>query len=183
MIVLLIRFEALPSVRIAVLFCCPFCGHSKPKNPTASREPTVGNERALVALGGLLSLYLAATAGDLTAATAFSGGATGLHTTSEVVAGKHDLEVVGDKGAHEAVRIADLVLRLVRLHHGEVSIRAIRRWRVFVLSSTLHPPFGFPFAPRHESAQHPTASIDPFTQLFTHPLVRSTALNELQQRT
>ena len=30
---LLIRFEALPSVRIAVLFCFPFCGHSKPKIP------------------------------------------------------------------------------------------------------------------------------------------------------
>lgn len=53
MIVLLIRFEALPSVRIAVHFCFPFCGHSKQKNPTASRVPTVGNERALVALGGL----------------------------------------------------------------------------------------------------------------------------------
>ena len=53
MIVLLIRFEALPSVRIAVLFCFPFCGHGKPKNPTASRVPTVGNVKALVALGGL----------------------------------------------------------------------------------------------------------------------------------
>lgn len=46
------------SVRTAVredssAFCFPFCGHSKPKNPTASRVPTVGNERALIALGGL----------------------------------------------------------------------------------------------------------------------------------
>ena len=52
MIMLLIRF-ALPSVRIAVLFCFPFYGHSKPKNPTASRVPTVGNEKALIALDGL----------------------------------------------------------------------------------------------------------------------------------
>lgn len=34
-------------------FCFPFCGHSKRKNPTASRVPTVGNEKALIALGGL----------------------------------------------------------------------------------------------------------------------------------
>ena len=34
-------------------FCFSFYVHSKPKNPTASRVPTVGNERALVALGGL----------------------------------------------------------------------------------------------------------------------------------
>lgn len=30
---LLIRFEALPSVRIAVLFCFPFYGHGKRKIP------------------------------------------------------------------------------------------------------------------------------------------------------
>lgn len=58
---------------------------------------------------------------------AFSGGAAWLHATREVVAGKDDLEVVGDEGAHEAVRVADLVLRLVGLHHGEVSLRAFRR--------------------------------------------------------
>ena len=34
-------------------FCFPFYGHSKPKNPTASRVPTVGNEKALIALSGL----------------------------------------------------------------------------------------------------------------------------------
>ena len=53
MIVLLIRFEALPSVRIAVLFAFRSYEHGKPKNPTASRVPTVGNEKALIALGGL----------------------------------------------------------------------------------------------------------------------------------
>ena len=34
-------------------FCFPFYGHSKPKNPTASRVPTVGNEKALIALRDL----------------------------------------------------------------------------------------------------------------------------------
>ena len=34
-------------------FCFPSYGHSKPKNPTASRVPTVGNEKALIALGGI----------------------------------------------------------------------------------------------------------------------------------
>ena len=34
-------------------FCFPFYGHSKPKNPTESRVPTVGNVKALIALGGL----------------------------------------------------------------------------------------------------------------------------------
>ena len=34
-------------------FCFPFYGHSKPKNPTASRVPAVGNEKALIALDGL----------------------------------------------------------------------------------------------------------------------------------
>lgn len=58
---------------------------------------------------------------------AFSGGAAGLHATREVVAGKDDLEVIGDEGAHVAVGVADLVLRLVRLHHGEVSLCALRR--------------------------------------------------------
>ena len=34
-------------------FCFPSYGHSKRKNPTASCVPTVGNEKALIALGGL----------------------------------------------------------------------------------------------------------------------------------
>ena len=52
MIVLLIRFEALPSVRIAVLFAFRSADMAS-ENPTASRVPTVGNEKALIALGGL----------------------------------------------------------------------------------------------------------------------------------
>ena len=78
-----------------------------------------------------LTLYLAAAARVLTAA----GAAAGHYAACEVVAGEDDLEVVGDKGAQIAVRIADLVLRLVRLHHGHVSIRAIRRcgrWAVLL---------------------------------------------------
>ena len=58
---------------------------------------------------------------------AFSGGAAWLYATREVVAGKDDLEVIVDEGAHVAVGVADLVLRLVGLHHGEVSLRALRR--------------------------------------------------------
>lgn len=34
-------------------FCFPSYRHGKQKNPTASRVPTVGNVKALVALGGL----------------------------------------------------------------------------------------------------------------------------------
>ena len=34
-------------------FCFPSYGHGKRKNPTASRVPTVGNEKALIALDGL----------------------------------------------------------------------------------------------------------------------------------
>ena len=46
------------SVRTAVredssAFCFPSYGHGKPKNPTASRVPAVGNEKALIALDGL----------------------------------------------------------------------------------------------------------------------------------
>ena len=48
----LIWFDTLPSVRIAVLLLS-FYGHSKTKNPKASRVPAVGNERALVALDGI----------------------------------------------------------------------------------------------------------------------------------
>ena len=70
-------------------------------------------------------LRLQLAAGLLTAA--FSGGAAGLHATREVVASKDDFEVIGDEGAQIAVGVADLVLRLVRLHHGEVSLRALGR--------------------------------------------------------
>lgn len=84
--------------------------------------PAVGNVKAFCA-SQPLRLQLAARL--LTAA--FSGGAAGLHATREVVAGKDDLEVIGDEGAHVAVGVADLVLRLVRLHHSEVSLRALRR--------------------------------------------------------
>ena len=50
---LLIRFEALPSARIAVLFAFRHTDIASKKNPTASRVPTVGNEKALIALDGL----------------------------------------------------------------------------------------------------------------------------------
>ena len=84
-----------------------------------------------VGAGRDLTLRLDAAARLLTTA----GASVSRYATCEVVASEHDLEVVGDKGAHEAVRIADLVLRLVRLHHGNVSIRAIRRcgrWAVLL---------------------------------------------------
>ena len=61
--------------------------------------PTVENSEDFW-LGLPLNLHLAARL--LTAAT-FSGGAAGLHATREVVAGKHDLEVVGDEGTHITV--------------------------------------------------------------------------------
>lgn len=64
----------------------------------ASRVPTVGNVKASCAS---LPLRLQLSARLLTAA--FSGGATGLHATRKVVAGKHDLEVVGYEGARVAV--------------------------------------------------------------------------------
>lgn len=53
------------------------------------------------------------------------GGAAGGHAACEVVAGEDDLEVVGDEGAHVAVGVAYLVLRLVGLHHGQVGIGAL----------------------------------------------------------
>ena len=52
MIMLLIRFEALPSVRIAVLFAFRHTDMASEKS-RGKRVPTVGNEKALVALGGL----------------------------------------------------------------------------------------------------------------------------------
>ena len=61
--------------------------------------PTVENSEDFW-LGRPLNLHLAAR---LLTATTFSGGAAGLHATREVVAGKHDLEVVGDEGTHIAV--------------------------------------------------------------------------------
>ena len=92
--------------------------------------PAVGNVKPSCA-SQPLRLQLAA--GLL--AAAFGGGAAGGHATREVVARKDDLEVVGDEGAQIAVRISDLVLRLVRLHHGEVSLRALGRcgrWAVLL---------------------------------------------------
>ena len=50
-----------------------------------------------------LSLYSAVASRLQATAAAFSGGATRLHATREVVAGEDDLEVVGDEGAHVAV--------------------------------------------------------------------------------
>lgn len=69
--------------------------------------------------GGGLSVEAAALG-----AAAF-GGAAGGHAACEVVAGEDDLEVVGDEGAHVAVGVAYLVLRLVGLHHGQVGIGAL----------------------------------------------------------
>lgn len=51
-------------------------------------------------------------------------GAAGGYAARDVVASEDDLEVVGHEGAHVAVGVADLVLRLVRLHYGEVGIGA-----------------------------------------------------------
>lgn len=45
----------------------------------------------------------------------------------EVGVGKHHLHVVGHERAHEAVRVANLVLHLVRLHHRHVSFATIGR--------------------------------------------------------
>lgn len=61
-----------------------------------------------------------ATARLLAAAT-FGGGAAASHYAAcEVVAGEDDLEVVGDDGAHVAVGVAYLALRLVGLHQEYV---------------------------------------------------------------
>lgn len=83
----------------------------------------------------MLRLQLATCARLLTATR--GGAATSRYATREVVAGKHDLEVVGDEGAHEAVGVANLVLRLVGLHHGEVSLRTLG---VLVCRTVLLPP-------------------------------------------
>lgn len=47
-------------------------------------------------------------------AAALRGAAAGDYATRDVVACKDDLEVVGDEGAHVAVGVVDLVLRLTR---------------------------------------------------------------------
>lgn len=70
----------------------------------------------------MLRLQLATCARLLTATR--GRAATSHYATREVVASEHHLEVVGDEGAHVAVGVADLVLRLVGLHHGEVSLRS-----------------------------------------------------------
>ena len=83
----------------AVLFCFPSYGRNAKKShgksfclPWEMLQPSCA--------GQPLNLHLAARL--LTAAT-FSGGAAGLHATREVVAGKHDLEVVSDEGTHISV--------------------------------------------------------------------------------
>lgn len=90
-----------------------------------------------------LSLYSAVASRLQATAAAFSGGVARLHATCEVVAGDDDLEVVDDEGAHVAVgggKVAVyylgigmktgenwVLLRLVGLHHGEVSLGALDR--------------------------------------------------------
>lgn len=118
---LLIRC-ALPSVRIAVLFAFRLTDIASEKIP---RQAVCLPWEMLRLLCASQPLRLQLAARLLTAA--FGGGAAWLHATREVVASKDDFEVIGDEGAQIAVRIADLVLRLVRLHHGEVSLRALRR--------------------------------------------------------
>ena len=114
-------------------FCFPSYRQSKKKIPRqASYVPTVGNVRIGVGYG--LSVKLAT---GCAATATLSGGAAGLHATRDVVASEHDLEVVSDERAHVAVGVANLVLRLVRLHHGEVSLRALRR---LVGRTVLLPP-------------------------------------------
>ena len=103
-------------------FCFSSYGHSKRKQSHGKpRVPTVENH-SLSGCDGL-SVHLAWVS-RRTAAT-FSGGAARLYATRDVVAGEDNLEVVGDERAHEAVGVANLVLRLVGLHHGEVSLRAL----------------------------------------------------------
>lgn len=52
--------------------------------------------------------------------------ATRDNASREVVAVEHDFHVVGHEGAQEGKRTANLVLRLKRLHDGEVSLGARR---------------------------------------------------------
>lgn len=80
--------------------------------------PTVGNGR-IGTLGFQLTVVFGAAtlsngAATLGGRTAACGSRAASHyATREVVAGKENLEVVGDEGAHEAVGVADLVLRLL----------------------------------------------------------------------
>ena len=83
--------------------------------------PTVGSVRIgegalgfqLAVVFGAATLSNGATA--LGSRTATCSRAARLHATRDVVVGKHNLEVVGNERAHVAVRVANLVLRLVRL--------------------------------------------------------------------
>lgn len=52
--------------------------------------------------------------GGAVGAAALRGAAAGGYATRDVVASEDDLEVVGHEGAHVAVGVADLVLRLTR---------------------------------------------------------------------
>ena len=88
-----------------------WCSCPKNKIHGKPRVPTVENVRRSCA-----SLPLAI---QLAARLLTTAGATASHYATR--------EVVGDEGAHEAERVADLVLRLVRLHHGEVSLCALDR--------------------------------------------------------
>lgn len=80
--------------------------------------PTVGSVR-IGTLGFQLTVVFGAA--TLSNGAATPGGRTATcgsraasrYATREIVARKHYLEVVGDEGAHVAVRIANLVLRLL----------------------------------------------------------------------
>lgn len=81
MIVLLIRFEALPSARIAVLFAFLPTDIASRKIPRKGCVPAVGNDGNRVVRDGS-SVEAAAR---IMAAT-FSGGSARGHTASDVVA-------------------------------------------------------------------------------------------------
>lgn len=80
--------------------------------------PTVGSVR-IGTLGFQLTIVFSAATLSNGAATlggrtsACGSRASSRYATREVVASEHDLEVVGDEGAHEAVGVADFVLRLL----------------------------------------------------------------------
>lgn len=78
-------------------FCFPSYGHSNKIPRQVFGAATLSNGAAT--LGGRT-----ATCGSRAASR---------YATREVVASEHDLEVVGDEGAHEAVGVADFVLRLL----------------------------------------------------------------------
>ena len=96
--------------------------------------PVLGSVRIGVGtLGFQLAVAFGATtlsngATTLGSRTATCGSrATSSYATRDVVAREDDLEVVRDERAHEAIRVANLVLRLIRLHHREVGIGALHR--------------------------------------------------------